>query len=675
MSGARIRLGQDVCGRRHQAMRLEWLETNGLGGFASSTVSGIHTRRYHGLLTAALSPPVGRYLLLSKFEEALVVDGQRYEFSSNEYPGVIHPDASKFLCEFRLDPFPIFTYQIAGLELEKRVFMVHGQNTTVVEYELRSIDRDPPPLCVLELRPLLAFRDYHSTSHRNEFFDGRLLNYDGGVTLRPYADLPALHLSHSPATCAATEDWYYNFEFAQERERGLDYTEDLYNPCSFTFDLNANPHVALIASTQKVEAGLAGKLRDEECQRRRTIDSQFAGDEPCVQLLAQAADQFIVQRGSGQTIIAGYHWFSDWGRDTMIALPGLTLATGRFGVARHVLSTFAAAADSGMLPNRFPDYGEAPEFNTVDASLWFFEAVRAYLAYTNDYRFVRESVYAALKQIFYWHRQGTRYGIVCEDDGLLRCGEDGVQLTWMDAKIGDWVVTPRQGKPVEIQALWFNAVCVLEDLAGLFGERELEAECAALQARCKQSFQEQFWNPAAQCLFDVVDGEQRDGSIRPNQVFAVSLHHSMLEDSQAKAVVDRIGRDLLTPLGLRTLCPRDPRYRGIYSGGVLERDSAYHQGTVWPWLLGPFITAYLKVHGRTKKARDVARQMLGGLEAHLLDSGLGQISEIADGNYPHMARGCMAQAWSVAELLRVFVEEFQSQGARANLVREVSSAA
>lgn len=675
MSEVMIRLGQEACGRKQQSMRMEWLESNGLGGFASSTVSGIHTRRYHGLLTAALSPPVGRHLLLSKFEEALIVDGERFEFSSNQYPGAIHPDGARFLCEFRLDPFPVFVYQIAGMELEKRVFMVHGQNTTVVEYELRSLDREPLPNCVLELRPLLAFRDYHSTAHStahsNDSFEGSLRSYPGGVSMQPYASLPALHLSHTPASCSATGDWYYNFEFAHERERGLDYSEDLYNPCRLAFALHANGQAAVVASTQRVDAGLAAKLREAEKRRRREITSGFADEEGFAAMLAGAADQFIVKRGEGQTIIAGYHWFSDWGRDTMIALPGLTLATGRYGVARHILATFAGAVDAGMLPNRFPDYGEAPEFNTVDASLWFFEAVRAYLSYTGDYKFVRESIYPSLLQIFHWHCEGTRYGIVCEEDGLLRCGEAGVQLTWMDAKIGDWVVTPRQGKPVEIQALWYNALCVLEDLAGLFGDRVLEAQCSALHARCKQSFQAQFWNPTAQCLYDVVDGDEKDGSIRPNQVFAVSLHHSMLEATQAEAVVERLRRELLTPMGLRTLCPRDPRYRGVYTGGVWERDSAYHQGTVWPWLLGPFISAYLKVNGRTQKARSAARQMMAGVEAHLLDSGLGQISEIADGNYPHTARGCMAQAWSVAELLRVYVEEFRE----VKQSREVSSAA
>ncbi len=675
MTSDPILVNHETCSRLQSSMRLEWLETNGLGGYASSTVSGVHTRRYHGLLTAALQPPVGRYVLLSKFDEALIVNGERFEFSANEYPGVFHPDGARFLREFRLDPFPVFVYQIAGIEIEKRVFMVQGENTTVIEYELRGLDHDPVPQCTLELRPLLAYRDYHSTAHRHEHIDSRLRSYPGGFAVQPYSVLPALYLSHTPAQVQPGGDWYLNFEYAQERERGLDFQEDLFTPAVLSFDLSANAAAAVIASMAPRDAMKSAQYRESELRRRAQIDSTLPTADRLLRLLNQAAAHYIAQRGSGNTVIAGYHWFSDWGRDTMISLPGLTLPTGRFDLARNILATFATTVDAGMLPNRFPDNGETPEFNTVDGTLWYFEAVRAYLSYTDDYAFVRAHIYSTLKQILHWHLCGTRFGIGCDGDGLLQCGEPGVQLTWMDAKVGDWVVTPRSGKPVEIQALWYNALCVMEDLAGRFGDEDVHALSREISSTAKENFNRLFWNHGAQCLYDVINGEDVDGSIRPNQIFAVSLHHSMLERDRAVSVVDRVRRELLTPMGLRTLCARDPRYRGVYSGGVFERDSAYHQGTVWPWLLGPFVTAFVKVHDNSERARREARLMLEGIEAHMETSGLGQISEIADGNYPHTPRGCVAQAWSVAELLRACVEDLgMGQGISGKDLR-ISSAA
>jgi len=377
--------------------------------------------------------------------------------------------------------------------------------------------------------------------------------------------------------------------------------------------------------------------------------------------LVAAADQYIVQRGELQTIVAGYHWFTDWGRDTMIALPGLTLATGKADVARQILEAFAHSVDQGMLPNRFPDAGEAPEFNTVDATLWFFEAIRAYLAYTDDVEFVRR-LYPKLKEILEWHLHGTRYGIRVDSDGLLRCGEPGVQLTWMDAKIGDFVVTPRDGKPVEIQALWYNALRIMQDFGERFADPQLEAFFRELADRAREHFDKQFWNEDSGCLYDVVDGSMQDGSIRPNQILAVSLSHSMLPLDRARRVVDVVRRELLTPLGLRSLSPHDPRYRGRYESGVRERDTAYHQGTVWPWLMGPFMTAYLRVHGHSSEAKRQARAWLEGFQTHLANAGLGHISEIADAEGGHQPRGCIAQAWSVAELLRAAVEDVYHVG-------------
>ena len=379
-----------------------------------------------------------------------------------------------------------------------------------------------------------------------------------------------------------------------------------------------------------------------------------------MQMLTRAADQFVVRRGSGATVIAGFHWFSDWGRDTMIALPWLTLATGRYDDARGMLLAFAESVDRGMLPNRFPDAGETPEYNTVDATLWFFEAVRAFAAHTEDYDFLRTRLYPVLTDIIAWHVRGTRYGIRMDTDGLLLAGEPGVQLTWMDAKIDGWVVTPRCGKPVEIQALWYNALRTMEDLARASGDQSNVSYYKELAGRARSAFAQLFWNESAGCLCDVVSGETRDGSIRPNQILAVSLFHSMLSGEKARAVVAVVERDLLTPYGLRSLAPSDGKYRGRYEGDPHSRDSAYHQGTVWPWLMGPFLTGYLKVNDRSAKARKQAAEWLTETRRFIQDEGVGQIPEVFDSDAPRRPGGCLAQAWSVAESLRLSVEEIQA---------------
>ena len=614
----------------------------------------MNTRRYHGLLVAATKPPVGRMVLLSKLEETLVVDGHRYDLSSNRYPGVVHPQGHLFLTQFRLDPFPVFTYEVDGVELEKSLFMVHGENTTVVQYALRA-----PALkdCTLEVRPLIAFRDYHDTTHQNGALDPSLRIEPGIVTCAPYPGCPDLHLAHTPADVRPEGHWYKNFEYSIERERGLDYREDLFNPLVITFDLGRHRRAALIAATDKHAPESADRLRRAEIDRRNTIDAAAPTEDQFVRSLVRAADQFLVRRGNDCTVIAGYHWFSDWGRDTMIALPGLTLATGRYDAARGILLAFAASADRGMLPNRFPDAAETPEYNTVDATLWFFEAVRAFAAYTEDYEFVRTRLYAVLTDILAWHERGTRYGIRVDDDGLLLAGEPGLQLTWMDAKVGDWVVTPRHGKPVEIQALWYNALRVMEDLAGRFGDPDQAGHYRDLADRARTRFAELFWNPSAGCLYDVVHGDTRDAAVRPNQIFAISLFHNLLAGRKAKSVMAVVERDLLTPVGPRSLAPSDPQYRGRYEGDPFSRDSAYHQGTVWPWLIGPFLTAYLKVNARSSQARKKASEWLAEFQRYIEQEGVGQIPEIFDGDAPHRPAGCRAQAWSVAELLRAKLED------------------
>jgi len=652
-----IQFKPEICRDVDAALRREWLETNGLGGFASSTIIGLNTRRYHGLLVAATKPPVGRFVLLSKLEETLFIEGQAFELSANRYPGVVHPQGFRYLKQFRLDPFPVFTYEVEGIEIEKSVFMIQGENSTVVHYELKKNNHPESPKNLwLELRPLIAFRDYHSTTHENGAINRDVEERSGLASVSPYQGLPSLYLAHNAVDLRKTGDWYRNFEYDAERERGLDFSEDLFNPLVLRFDLRLRRQASVIASTEQRDVAKV-EYRESEITRRRNAKLSSPVEDDFVQTLAAAADQYIVSRGDQKTVIAGYHWFSDWGRDTMIALPGLTLPTGKHEVARSILRTFAKHADQGMLPNRFPDAGETPEYNTVDATLWFFEAARAYLAYTGDLEFVRDELYPVFADIVLWHVRGTRYGIKVDPSGLLSSGEPGVQLTWMDAKVGDWVVTPRRGKPVEIQALWYNALCIMEDLARHFGDEAGQKRYRSMATLARWSFNRLFWNEPTGCLYDVVNGGPPDASIRPNQIFAVSLTHSMLSTERAKAVVEKVQEHLLTPYGLRTLAPSDPQYRGRYTGGPTERDGAYHQGTVWPWLMGPFISAYVKVNGDSEAARRQAAAWLAPLKDHLADGGLGHISEILDGDSPQRPCGCIAQAWSVAEILRALVED------------------
>jgi predicted glycogen debranching enzyme len=643
-----ISFDKDVCGNPEAGARREWLETNGIGGFASSTVPGINTRRYHGLLTAALHPPLGRYVLLSKLEETVFLNGAKYDLSANQYAGTIHPRGYAHLAAFRLDPFPVFTYEVGGVQIEKRVFMVHGENTTVVEYEVLGVAGS----CTIEVRPLIAFRDYHSTTHANSGLNPQIEETEGSVSIQPYDGLPRLHFSHNAAWIAREGNWYYNFEYARERERGLDYLEDLFEPLVMQFEIGPGAPAVVIASTENArDASLADTLRRNEIARRTALRAASPVDDPLVADLTAAADQFIVRRaGNLHTVIAGYHWFGDWGRDTMIALPGLTLTTGRFDIARDILLAFSQAADMGMLPNRFADDGWIPEYNTVDAALWYFEAIRKYVEYTGDYGFVQDSLYDTMKSIVDWHLRGTRYDIKCGPDGLVIAGGPASQLTWMDAKIGDFAVTPRHGKPVEIQALWYNALRFTESLAHSFGDGEVERLIAGIAPKTCESFNAQFWNEDAGCLYDVVNGDYRDPAIRPNQMIALSLGYSMVPPDRARSILAVVERDLLTSLGLRTLAPGDPHYHPKCDGGPVDRDSAYHQGTVWPWLLGPFITAFVKTYPDSSVALTPFRD-------HLTVAGLGSISEILDGDAPHTPRGCIAQAWSVAEILRALVED------------------
>jgi predicted glycogen debranching enzyme len=541
------------------------------------------------------------------------------------------------------------------MKLEKSLFMPNGSNTVQIEYRLLESPAGCNPQ--LELRPLIAFRDYHSTTHENSALNPEVRGESGLVSVQPYASLPPLYFAHNVETTAAEGYWYRNFLYRVERERGLDAKEDLFNPFVLRWTLNKNQAAVVITSTEAQDVSNAARFREKELTRRAALAASAPNSDTLVQALTVAADQFLVRRGDDWTVIAGYPWFTDWGRDTMISLPGFTLFSGSSEIAKSILRNFARHTSMGMLPNRFADSGETAEFNTADATLWFFEAARAYAAATGDYKFVREELYPVFTSILDFHIKGTRYNIKMTENGLLNAGAPGAQLTWMDARIGDWVVTPRSGKPVEIQALWYNALKIMEDLAQRFGDEGLRQRCATLASIASGAFNHFFWNKERNCLYDVIEGSQPDPTIRPNQIFAASLHYSMLSTGRARAVVEIVERELLTPVGLRTLSPLDSRYRPRYEGDQYSRDSAYHQGTVWPWLLGSFITAYVRVNGGTPAAREHAHGLLRGLESRLGEAGLGQISEIFDADAPHLPRGCFAQAWSVAEILRALCED------------------
>ncbi len=638
------------------ASAIEWIETDGLGGWASSTLSGAHTRRYHGLLVAATKPPVARVVLLAKLDETLAIGAHApVALSSNAFPAAVHPAGWRQLARFTRGAFPVFEFEVEGARLVKTIAALDGEPTRVIVYTLQGASEP----ATLRLRPFLTCRDVHALGPAMPL-DETVHSAKDTLCWRPCPDSPTVSLRADGARFEPGSDWYRHFHFAIERERGFDFAEDLFTPGELVVTLEPGRSVAVLASTSPVDGRDGHALLARERARREALVAELPPDEPLAPTLALAADQFIVRRGDDlRTIIAGYHWFADWGRDTMIALPGLCLATGRHDDARRILLTFARSLDQGMLPNRFPDDGERPEYNTVDATLWFFVAVHHFLACTGDETTVRDALLPALREAVHWHVAGTRHGIRVDEDGLLRAGEFGVQLTWMDAKVGDWVVTPRHGKPVEIQALWINALAILAALEARFGDVERAHEAGTLLGRARRAFVAQFWNDQAGCLYDVVTDAGPDASIRPNQILALALPYPVLPDSEARSVLRVVEERLLTPMGLRTLDPADANYRPRYEGGPFQRDGAYHQGTVWPWLLGPYATALVRLRGEA--GRREARAALAALVPHLHEGCAGTIAEIADGDAPHRPKGAAAQAWSVAEILRALLWDVRGE--------------
>lgn len=649
-----MKIDKEGCRNLDRALGFEWLETNGRGGFASGTVAGANTRRYHALLLTARKPPSERIVLVNHLEEWLDIDGQTIPLSTNLYPGAVHPSGYKRCIEFSTDPWPTWIFDCNGITIQREILSIHGRDIVVARWKLvgkKSLR------ALLKVRPKLTGRDYHGTHHENGSLSTEAQVGSGMVLWQPYSDLPPVRTFHSGGY-RHEPDWYRHIQFPIERQRGLDAEEDWWSPGEFTFDLESGSAKTLALTSETIDRLDVAALAKQEKSRRDTVRQAAPVADSLAGELWRAADMYISERGMQHTVIAGYPWFTDWGRDTFISLSGLCLVTGRLDIAWQVIASFAALVSEGMVPNRFPDAGEQPEYNTIDASLWFIHAIGRYLAASRDEVRVRETAWPAVKQILDGYRRGTRYGISMDEDGLIMGGVSGAQLTWMDAKVGDWVVTPRHGKPVEIQALWVRALEVGETLARGFGEADYADRCRSDRSKAIASFRKRFWHKQGGYLYDVIDGpEGNDASLRPNQLYAISLVDELVPHDRAQQILRLVKEQLLTPVGLRTLSPTDSRYRARYEGGVLERDSAYHQGTVWPFLLGSFVTAWIKVYGKNATVLKQARSFLDGIDTHVKEACLGQVSEIFDAEAPHAPRGCYAQAWSVAEPLRALIED------------------
>lgn len=667
------------------ALTREWLVANHLGGYASASLAGANTRRYHGLLVAAVNPPVGRAVLLSKIEESIEIvsaDGGQsptFPLSVNLYPGAVYPQGHRCLERFEALPCPTWTWSpMPGVRFERRIWMAAGKNTTYITYTL--IDAPEGASANLHLVPLFAWKDYHSEMratdavrfqwHRPASAAQKPGNPCGVLTLPipPIRHVSSqsielnLHFTDGAGDYVTDisflpqQYWFYHFQHPRERERGQSFSEDLLNIGMFSATLKLGQSITVIATIETETPVAPDRAWEQLIGAQSFLLQGMPAPDGFARDLALAAEAFLVDAPNVRaTIIAGYPWFCDWGRDTMISLPGLCLPTGRADLARDILLSYVKYVSQGMLPNRFPDAGLEPEYNTVDATLWYFVAIYRYWEATGDLAVVRDSLWPVLEEILLWHRKGTRYGIKVDADSLLAAGESGVQLTWMDARVGNWVVTPRTGKPVEINALWHSALKIMAHFAALLGLDDQAAAYEEDARRCAAVFAARFARHDGRGLYDVIDTPRNnapDESIRPNQIFAVSLPFAPLaaDTLLAQSVIETVQAELLTPVGLRTLSPSDPAFVPRYEGDSRSRDGAYHQGTVWTWLLGAFAEAHFKVNGD----REIARGFLRPLRTEMSRFGVGSLAEIYDATEPYRPNGCIAQAWSVAETLRVW---------------------
>jgi predicted glycogen debranching enzyme len=656
-----IAVDEKTCLNVREATELEWLDTNGIGGYASSTVIQCHTRKYHGLLVAEIPEAEGRYVLLSKVEDSLFAGDVEIPLACHSYPGVFSPEGYKFMKAFILDDAPRFVFRIGNTTVRKTVMLIREENSVMIRYDCGRSDA----ALTLRIRPFLAFRGFHDLSRENLFLHVRTYAVRNGFKIQPYDGLPPLFVRiGGRAKFLPRPLWYRRFEYPEEAARGFESHEDLFQPGLFDLRIKKGEPVFFWAGTKASTGSLRAKWEAEEKRRGReslatrkvakTFNLRNDEDRSLLTILIRAGRQFLVTAPGGRpAVIAGYPWFGVWGRDTLISVSGLTFCSGRPGMGAAILREIGKYQNEGLLPNFFADGGKGAGFNAVDASLWYFWAVQQFLKYTGKIKIVRKDLWPAMQSILRHYLSGTLHWIFPADSGLLHAGSSDVQLTWMDATVGGIPVTPRSGYAVEVNALWYNALCFAAELSEVFGEREfLNAE---LIERVRRSFGDVFWIEDGEYLGDVLSPEGLDKSVRPNQIFAVSLPYSPLDPSRWIGVVEKVRRELLTPFGLRTLSPGDPAYRGRYEGDPPARDAAYHQGTAWYWLIGHFGEALLKTASNKEEAREYLLEYLRtSLQRHLREGGLGLVGEIFDGDPPHRSRGCIAQAWSTAEAIRLY---------------------
>ena len=642
-----IRVPRDECVNTEAATRKEWLDTNGIGGYASSTAINCHTRKYHGLLVASLKEPRGKFVLLSKVEASLVHDDLEFHLSTNKYPGVYHPTGHQFVEKFEQGLYPSITYRIGDALIRKSMMMVYGRNTTLLCYELLEGKVKP----MLRIRPMLAYRDIHSLIRENMFLRPKSYPEKNGRKIQPYEGMPCLFMgTNRTSEFFPGPKWSLNVEYLIERDRGFDYQEDLFCPGMFELKLQKGKPIIFAASTEPL--GNLERIRKKEVERREAAFDTCKDRSKSVRWLKYYSDQFLIRNASDfASVVAGYHWFGEWGRDTMIALPGLTFHAGRREFGEEVLAAYAKLERDGLLPNYLDQRSEHLAYNSIDASLWFFWAVQEYLKSKGSKQFVMDHIYPALRSIVAAHLDGRVSLCGIGEDGLLYAGNESTQLTWMDAQAYGGPVTPRHGAAVEINALWYNALRFFLQLAP---NDELADRANRAADTLADNFIDRFWNHDDNCLSDVVNEHDRDQCIRPNQVFAVSMPHTMLDTGKMRAVVSTVQSHLLTPYGLRTLSPRNPLYSPFYRGNSDERDSAYHQGMVWPWLAGHFGEALIRqAEDKTGTKAFLRKYFKPILRSFPDDFGICSVPELYTGNPPHLPKGTIAQAWSVAEAIRL----------------------
>lgn len=650
-----MRFGKNELKSFKTAISREYLITNGIGGYSSSTICGANIRKYSALLVAAINPPVDRKVLLSKLDETVFLDGEKYIIYSNEKADGTVENGYINEVSFENKYFPVQNFMVNGVFISKKLTMEYGKNTIIVNYTI--INNDKP--FKMRIEPLVNNRDHHGNTKCHEFNCSQAYDKLSTVISFDINDL-SLNLKSDKAAYIKREKWYQDMFYVNEKERGLVDYDNHFIPGYFEFELK--PHekgeFSIIASTESIK-NVDGKYYFElEEKRKESLLSNLKDRDELSEILALAADQFLVKRKSTgkTTVIAGYPWFTDWGRDTMIAFTGLTLCTGRFKEAREILQTFAMYVRDGLVPNMFPDTNAKPIYNTIDASLWYFNSVYGYIKYTGDYEFIKTNIFRVLTNIIEKHIEGTSYDIKMDkEDGLLSGGNKDTQLTWMDVKINDFAVTPRYGKAVEINALWYNAICIYNLLCKKFQVKyEFYDE---LQRKIESNFVKKFWNYKKNYFYDYISKDCANEQIRPNGIIALSLPYTVVDEEKAKRAIATALEKLYTPYGLRSLEKDDKQYIGVYSGNVLSRDTSYHQGTVWGWLMGPFISSIKRWY----KDDELCAKLIAPFYEHLKDRCIGSISEIFDGDSPHEPKACYAQAWSVGEALRVYLELFENK--------------